>query len=124
MVMAAGLGKRLRPLTYGAPKPMVPVANRPIMEHILRLLPRHGFEQVIANLHWFPDLLGEVREVRDRLGEPVLPEQIEDVLDHWPVQNRRQRLRYLVRDRAQARAQAGRENHRLHRLPRHPRTHE
>jgi mannose-1-phosphate guanylyltransferase len=62
MVMAAGLGKRLRPLTYGAPKPMVPVANRPVMEHILRLLPRHGFEQVIANLHWFPDL------IRDRFG--------------------------------------------------------
>ena len=48
VVMAAGLGTRLRPLTYGTPKPMVPVANRPVMEHILRLLPRHGFEQVIA----------------------------------------------------------------------------
>ena len=37
--MAAGLGTRLRPLTYEVPKPMVPVANRPVMEHILRLLP-------------------------------------------------------------------------------------
>ena len=36
--MAAGLGTRLRPLTYEVPKPMVPVANRPVMEHILRLL--------------------------------------------------------------------------------------
>ncbi|TMK73273.1 MAG: hypothetical protein E6G48_05570 [Actinobacteria bacterium] len=59
MVMAAGLGTRLRPLTYGTPKPMVPVANRPVMEHILRLLPRHGFEQVIANLHWFPEVIHE-----------------------------------------------------------------
>ena len=59
MVMAAGLGTRLRPLTYGTPKPMVPVANRPVMEHILRLLPRHGFEQVIANLHWFPEVIYE-----------------------------------------------------------------
>jgi mannose-1-phosphate guanylyltransferase len=63
MVMAAGLGTRLRPLTYGVPKPMVPVANRPIMEHILRLLRRHGFEQVIANLHWFPEM------IRDRFGQ-------------------------------------------------------
>jgi mannose-1-phosphate guanylyltransferase len=53
--MAAGLGKRLRPLTYEVPKPMVPVANRPIMEHVLRLLARHDFGEVIANLHWFPD---------------------------------------------------------------------
>lgn len=50
MVMAAGLGTRLRPLTYEVSKPMVPVVNRPMMEHVLRLLARHGFEQVIANL--------------------------------------------------------------------------
>ena len=61
--MAAGLGTRLRPLTYEVPKPMVPVVNRPIMEHILRLLPRHGFSEVIANLHWFPDT------IRNRFGD-------------------------------------------------------
>ncbi len=59
MVLAAGLGTRLRPLTYAMPKPMVPVANRPVMEHILRLLARHGFSQTIANLHWFPELIKE-----------------------------------------------------------------
>ena len=42
MVMAAGLGTRLRPLTHEIPKPLVPVANRPIMEHILELLARQG----------------------------------------------------------------------------------
>ena len=59
MVLAAGLGTRLRPITYEMPKPMVPVLNRPVMEHILRLLARHGFEQTIANLHWFPELIKE-----------------------------------------------------------------
>ena len=59
MVLAAGLGTRLRPITYTMPKPMVPVANRPVMEHILLLLGRHGFSEVIANLHWFPDLIEE-----------------------------------------------------------------
>lgn len=53
--MAAGLGTRLRPLTYEVPKPMVPVANRPIMEHVLRLLARHDAGEVMANLHWFPE---------------------------------------------------------------------
>ncbi len=57
MVLAAGLGTRLRPLTYEMPKPMVPVLNRPVMEHILRLLARHGFTETIANLHWFPELI-------------------------------------------------------------------
>ena len=61
--MAAGLGTRLRPLTYEIPKPLVPVANRPVMEHILLLLRRHGFGPLIANLHWFPDA------IRDRLGD-------------------------------------------------------
>lgn len=57
MVLAAGLGTRLRPITYAIPKPMAPVLNRPVMEHIVRLLGRHGFEETIANLHWFPETI-------------------------------------------------------------------
>jgi mannose-1-phosphate guanylyltransferase len=57
MVLAAGLGTRLRPITYAMPKPMVPVLNRPVMEHIARLLARHGFTETIANLHWFPEVI-------------------------------------------------------------------
>ena len=55
MVLAAGLGTRLRPLTYEITKPMVPVLDRPVMEHILDLLARHGIEDVIANIHYFPE---------------------------------------------------------------------
>ena len=61
--MAAGLGTRLKPLTYAVPKPIVPVANRPIMEHVLALLARHGLGEVVANLHWFPDT------IRDAFGD-------------------------------------------------------
>ncbi len=57
MVLAAGLGTRLRPITAAMPKPMVPVLNRPVMEHIVALLARHGFIETIANLHWFPPLV-------------------------------------------------------------------
>jgi mannose-1-phosphate guanylyltransferase len=57
MVLAAGLGTRLRPITYAIPKPMAPVLNRPVMEHIVRLLARHGFGKAIANLHWFPETI-------------------------------------------------------------------
>ena len=57
MVLAAGLGKRLRPLTHEMPKPLVPVANRPVMEHILRLLHRHGFTELVTNLSHLPELI-------------------------------------------------------------------
>jgi mannose-1-phosphate guanylyltransferase/mannose-1-phosphate guanylyltransferase/phosphomannomutase len=63
MVLAAGLGTRLRPLTYEITKPMVPVLDRPVMEHIVDLLDKHGFEDVIANLHYFPD------SIREHFGE-------------------------------------------------------
>lgn len=57
MVLAAGLGTRLRPVTRSVPKPMVPVLNRPVMEHIVGLLAAHDFTEVIANVHWFPDVI-------------------------------------------------------------------
>lgn len=57
MVLAAGLGTRLRPITFAMPKPMVPVLNRPVMEHVVRLLAEHGFGEAIANLHWFPETI-------------------------------------------------------------------
>jgi mannose-1-phosphate guanylyltransferase/mannose-1-phosphate guanylyltransferase/phosphomannomutase len=59
MILAAGLGTRLRPITYAMPKPMVPVLNRPVMEHTARLLARHDFDEAIANLHWFPETIEE-----------------------------------------------------------------
>ncbi len=63
MVLAAGLGTRLRPLTYEISKPMVPVLDRPVMAHILDLLDRHSFDQTVANLHYFPD------SIREHFGE-------------------------------------------------------
>ena len=42
IIMAGGEGSRLRPLTCGRPKPMVPVLNRPVMTHIIDLLKKHG----------------------------------------------------------------------------------
>ncbi|MDI6637886.1 MAG: NDP-sugar synthase [Bacillota bacterium] len=55
MVMAAGVGSRLEPLTVNIPKPMVPVVTRPAMEHILALLRRHGVTEVVANLWYLPE---------------------------------------------------------------------
>src|SRR5919204_504068 len=51
MVLAAGRGTRLAPLTDTTPKPLVPVAGRPFLEHILDLLRAGGIREVVVNLH-------------------------------------------------------------------------
>lgn len=55
VVMAGGEGARLRPMTANRPKPMVPVCNQPIMEHILGLLKQHGITHVVTTLHYLAD---------------------------------------------------------------------
>jgi mannose-1-phosphate guanylyltransferase/phosphomannomutase len=50
VIMAGGEGTRLRPLTYNQPKPMVPMANRPLMEHVIGLLRRHGFTDIVVTV--------------------------------------------------------------------------
>jgi mannose-1-phosphate guanylyltransferase / phosphomannomutase len=59
VLMAGGSGTRLRPLTCDLPKPMVPILNRPIAEHIINLLRRHHITEIIATLHYLPDLMRE-----------------------------------------------------------------
>src|SRR5271170_4319447 len=55
VVMAGGEGSRLRPLTSRRPKPLAPVANKPVMEHIVDLLRRHGITDIVATLHYLAD---------------------------------------------------------------------
>ncbi len=61
--MAGGEGSRLRPVTANRPKPLVPVCNQPIMEHILGLLKSHGIDEVVATLYYLGD------EIRDYFGD-------------------------------------------------------
>ena len=58
-VLAAGAGTRLRPLTYAIPKPMVPVANKPVLEHTVENLSRHGIRTMVFNLHHYPRMIRE-----------------------------------------------------------------
>ena len=55
VIMAGGEGTRLRPLTCCVPKPMVPILNRPMMEHILNLLKQHKFTDIACTLWYLPD---------------------------------------------------------------------
>jgi NDP-sugar pyrophosphorylase family protein len=67
--MAGGEGTRLRPMTANQPKPLLPVANRPILEHVLRLLKRHGFTETVVTVDF--RLAGaELLRRRRRRDEP------------------------------------------------------
>ncbi len=55
VIMAGGEGTRLHPLTYNQPKPMIPVANRALMEHVVALLKRHGFSDVVVTVGFQAD---------------------------------------------------------------------
>jgi mannose-1-phosphate guanylyltransferase / phosphomannomutase len=55
VIMAGGEGTRLRPLTSGQPKPMLPLANRPMMEHVVNLLREHGFDEIVVTLAFMPN---------------------------------------------------------------------
>src|SRR3977135_2962416 len=55
MVLAAGLGIRMRPLTDRMPKPLVPVAGRPLLDHVLDKLAEAGVREAVVNVHYMPD---------------------------------------------------------------------
>lgn len=59
VILAGGEGVRLRPLTCERPKPMVPVADRPVLEHIVRLLVQHGIREIGVTLQYLP---GEIQQ--------------------------------------------------------------
>ena len=57
MVMAAGLGKRMRPLTASRPKPLIEVAGKALIDHVLDRLRAAGVGRIVVNVHYLPDAL-------------------------------------------------------------------
>jgi MurNAc alpha-1-phosphate uridylyltransferase len=64
MVLAAGLGTRMRPLTEARPKPLLPLAGRTLLDHALDRIDEAGIGRVVVNAHWFPELIDEVCAAR------------------------------------------------------------
>lgn len=68
IVLAAGRGERMRPLTDRTPKPLLPVAGRPLIEHHLLKLARCGIREVVINLSWLGEQIRSVLGSGERLG--------------------------------------------------------
>lgn len=68
MILAAGVGSRLDPLTRNVPKPMVPVINQPVIEHIIQLLARHGVSEICCNTHYLAEHIESYFQQRPPTG--------------------------------------------------------
>ena len=80
MVFAAGLGTRMRPLTLTTPKPMIEVAGRPLIDHMLDRLVEAGVQRAVVNVHWLADRIEDhVRRRRDI--DVIVSDEREKLLD-------------------------------------------
>ena len=68
MIFAAGLGTRLKPLTDTMPKALVPIAGKPLLQHTIEKLIASGFDEIIINLHHFPDQIIDFVKANHRFG--------------------------------------------------------
>ncbi|MFH1026455.1 MAG: nucleotidyltransferase family protein [Pseudomonadota bacterium] len=72
MILAAGKGTRMNSLTETAPKPMLLVAGKPVLAHIIEWLWRHGIHQVAINLHYHPEVIREYFDDGSRWGVEII----------------------------------------------------
>ena len=91
MVMAAGLGKRMRPLTASRPKPMVKVAGKPLLDHALDKIADAGIARVVVNVHYLPDHIEGHMHLRSRPQDTISVEREElletggGLVKAWPL---------------------------------------
>ena len=78
MILAAGLGVRMRPLTEKKPKPLVPVAGKPLLDHVLDRLADAGVTKAVVNVHYLPDQI--VQHIADRQQPRVIISDERDVV--------------------------------------------
>ena len=81
MVLAAGLGTRMRPLTNDRPKALVEVAGRPLIDHMLDRLHEAGVERAVVNVHWFADRLEAHLAARRGGPEIVISDERRELLE-------------------------------------------
>lgn len=82
MIFAAGLGTRLKPLTDHMPKALVPVAGKPMLEHVISKLKSAGFDEIVINVHHFADQIIDFLKEKDNFGIRIwISDESEELLD-------------------------------------------
>ena len=82
MIFAAGLGTRLKPLTDHMPKALVPVAGKPMLEHVIEKLKASGFNEIVINVHHFGNQIIDFLKEKDNFGIQIwISDETEELLD-------------------------------------------
>ena len=82
MIFAAGLGTRLKPLTDHMPKALVPVAGKPILEHVIGKLKSAGFDEIVITVHHFAHQIIDFLKAKDNFGIQIwISDESEELLD-------------------------------------------
>ena len=82
MIFAAGLGTRLKPLTDHMPKALVPVAGKPMLEHVILKLIASGFDEIVINVHHFAGQIIDFLKEKDNFGIKIwISDETEELLD-------------------------------------------
>lgn len=71
VIMAGGFGVRLRPLTCNLPKPMIPLVNQPILVHVLNLLKKYGFKEIVMLLYYYPEIIRDYFTDEEKFGVKI-----------------------------------------------------
>ena len=82
MIFAAGLGTRLKPLTDHMPKALVPVAGKPMLEHVIGKLKSASFDEIVINVHHFAHQIIDFLKAKDNFGIQIwISDESEELLD-------------------------------------------
>jgi len=82
MIFAAGLGTRLKPLTDHMPKALVPVAGKPMLEHVIGKLKASGFDEIVINVHHFAQQIIDFLKANNNFGIKIwISDETDELLD-------------------------------------------
>ena len=81
MILAAGLGYRMRPLTLKIPKPMLPIAGKPLLQHHIERLASVGIRELIINTHWLAHILEDYFKTGETFGVSIMWSREAQLLD-------------------------------------------
>ena len=122
MVLAAGLGLRMRPLTDHMPKPLVRVMGQPLLDHVLDKLAGAGVSEAVVNVHYLPDQIIAhtasrtsprviISDERDQVLGTGGGQLVQHVIEQRLAHHAHQRLWHMIGQRAHPQAETGGEDH-------------